>query len=153
MSKDMVINMISAGFGDRLRFIIDNHFKISHRDFAALIGVSRNYLSEIVNSKRTPGVDFLQALLSLENIDEQFLFHGVGSGIIDPSKSSINKFDYLTIFGSEENFRKFLFYLFESQIFQNDCMSHLMMYLVKNREIIKEELILRGIDESSIPRL
>lgn len=53
---------IESNFPSRLRRFIEKDLKISHRQFAKIVGTSSGYLSMMVNGKTGPSAEFIASL-------------------------------------------------------------------------------------------
>ncbi len=64
-------------FGDRIK-AVRQHLKIAQNIFAEQLKTSAGYISEIESGKTNPGVDLMEALKNVYNVNINWLITGIG---------------------------------------------------------------------------
>lgn len=152
--KNTGLDSFLSEFGDRLRNVIDNHLKITHKEFADSIGLSRSYFSAILAGNKELGIEILQIILKkYPKLNPRYLFLGIGPVFIDSADFGSVYKDYVSIFSDEEALLNWVSLLSRSKFFKYDITCHLSEFFVKNQDTINLEFKSRKIDESIIPPL
>ena len=65
---------------------IREHLGLKQIEFAQTLGIASGYISEIEAAKKNPGIDVLEKLHRLYNVNISFLFTGEGDLFIQPGE-------------------------------------------------------------------
>ena len=65
---------------------IREHLGLKQIEFAQTLGIASGYISEIEAGKKNPGIDVLEKLHRLYNVNISFLFTGEGDLFIQPGE-------------------------------------------------------------------
>ncbi|MCP4154894.1 MAG: helix-turn-helix transcriptional regulator [bacterium] len=118
---------------------------LNQKNFAALLGISKSFVSEIEAGNKYPNLDLLTTLALKHNINTTFLITGKGSPYIRPGQDGYSPED-------EAKRRQFLgdkmvndiadlyYYIENSSMIRLAVMSHFVSYMHEKGEIIKEKI-------------
>jgi transcriptional regulator with XRE-family HTH domain len=65
---------------------IREHLGLKQKEFAETLGIAGGYISEIEAGKKNPGIDVLEKLHRLHNVNISYLFTGEGDLFIQPGE-------------------------------------------------------------------
>lgn len=77
------MNELSMRFKQAYDYLLSNGFIAGNKDFAARIGVSTSMITEIFKGRSNVGATALQNIVSVFNIDANWLFTGLGTMVIN----------------------------------------------------------------------
>jgi XRE family transcriptional regulator, fatty acid utilization regulator len=128
-------------YGKRLREI-RSVMEMSQKDFAAQLGVSPSFLSELEIGKTKPGYNLLMKLTEKFDISPSWVLLGHGQMHLSGTDKNLkNEYD----FGDQaEKIRDLLILFDKSPLVRNAVMAFASKYLLSNETIINRDISARS---------
>ena len=132
---------IQIAFGERLRKI-RTQLKLTQKDMAELIGVSKSYFSEMEKGKNGPGYEILYNLCTNYQINPQYLFFGTSPQFISNEsegiQSDVVRFEDFGPFS--DNVRELLWYMKHSKSLFHAVFANFQEYLIEKKPMIDKQI-------------
>ncbi len=124
-------------FGDRLKDV-RKKLKISQKDFAARMGITGGYMSEIEYGKAKPGFDFFIKVARLFDVNINWLLFGRGEMFFSEKEGIRSVEDDLS--GHDEKVKEILRYFKKSPLVKFSVMAYAIKFLHDNEEAVKKDM-------------
>ena len=125
-------------FGKRIKEI-RKRLHISQKDFAAAIGISNTFLSEVEKGKFKPGYDFFINTIKQFNINTRYLATGEGD-LFFKSDNDTKKEIKINFGEYSEIIEEMLMYFEQAPVVKLAVLEFYKNYMYKNSHFVKEEV-------------
>lgn len=124
-------------FGQRLKAVRERLGQ-KQKDFAAHIGITPPFLSEIEKGKSKPGFEVLRTIAGTYHINLNYLLFGEGEPFRTPSDDPAQETRTDTV--DDKKFKELLYYLSHAPTVKYAVYEFLSNYVFRNRDMIDAEI-------------
>ena len=129
--------MVKKEVGNRIRNIRKS-VNLKQREFGKRLNISGASLSEIETGKFKPGFELLLNLVNEFNANLYYIFLGKGEMFLDPAVSLPGRIEEFAV--NVNHVREFLYHFERSPFIQYAVLTNFRQMLIKNSEIISQDL-------------
>lgn len=125
-------------FGNRIK-VVRKKLRISQKDFAASIGYSACYLSEIESGRKNPNLAFFFKLLEIHKLNINYLLSGEGDIFLRTPEPQppVDDREYIDVIKTKSDLDWFME---RSTLFRDAIMASGAKYHLENESSIKKSL-------------
>jgi transcriptional regulator with XRE-family HTH domain len=128
-----------SSFGSRVKEV-RKALRISQKDFAASLGMSGSYLSEIEHGNAAPGYEFLFKLSALYRVSLDYLVHGGGAMMLAEVSGGPGKKTREEVTRVEDS-EDILWLMAHSPMFRNTLLGFSQKFYYENERIIRKDIM------------